>query len=200
MMESKKEMERKMEAAMEQIKILNLDFGRECSDRKTLVEEAIGMIKEKVGIQDREEFGRIMRGTNVSVLGSGTCVKEVEKGKIHTVPVLLTCRCRSEKERLENMFRKAGIIVSFQWPKESMDFVKELRDKVEEMGFEKKTYFTRIRPTVVEGTVYIRADVRKKDGGSFAKLGYWRTPPLDKAIWGRISKSMEPEWRWEKRN
>ena len=187
-----KEMERKMEAAMEQIKILNLDFGRECSDRKTLVEEAIGMMKEKVGTQDREEFGRIMRGTSVSVLGSGTCIKEVEKGMIHTVPVLLTCRCRSVKERLENIVRKTGILVSFQWPKESLDFVKGLREKVEDMGYASKMYFARIRPAMVEGTIYIRAEVRKKEGGRFEKLGYWSTPPMDKAVWRR--NNMEPEW------
>ncbi len=35
-MESEKQMERKMEAAMEQTKILNLDFVRECNDREVL--------------------------------------------------------------------------------------------------------------------------------------------------------------------
>jgi hypothetical protein len=114
-MESRKEMERKMKAAIEQIKILNLDFGRECSDRKTLVEEATRMVKEKVRAADKEEFGRIMSGTRISVLGNGTSIKEVEKVKIHTVPFLLTCMCRSEKERLESMVRKAGISTSFQW-------------------------------------------------------------------------------------
>jgi hypothetical protein len=127
-------------------------------------------------------------------------VKEEEKGMIHTVPVLLKCRCRSEKERLENMVRKAGTNVSFKWPKESLDFVKGLREKVEEMGYDSKTYFTRIRPTLLKGSAYLRADVRKKEGGSFVTLGYWRTPPKDKAIWRRISKIMEPEWLVEMRS
>ena len=191
-MESRKEMERKMEAAMEQIKILNLDLGKEHSDRKTLVEEAIRIIKEKVGAKEREEFERIMSGTRVSILGNGTSIKELEKGKIYTVPILLTCRCRSEKERLENLVRKAGISVSFQWPKESLDFVKGIREKVEEMGYESQTYFTRIRPTLVQGLLYIRTEVRKKDGGSFEKVGYWRSPPIDRAVWRQISR--EPEW------
>jgi hypothetical protein len=78
--------------------------------------------------------------------------------------------------------------------------VKGLREKVEEMGYESKAYFTRIRPTLVEGSAYIRADVRKKEGGSFVTLGYWRTPHKDKAIWRRISNIMEPEWLVEKRN
>jgi hypothetical protein len=33
-MKAREVMERKMKEAMEQMKILNLDFGRECSDRK----------------------------------------------------------------------------------------------------------------------------------------------------------------------
>jgi hypothetical protein len=37
---------------MEQMKILNLDFGRECADRKTLVKEAISRIKEKITEND----------------------------------------------------------------------------------------------------------------------------------------------------
>jgi hypothetical protein len=64
-----------------------------------------------------------------------------------------------------------------------LEFVKGLRKKVEDMGYEKKEYFARIRPTLVDGTMYIWADVRKKEGGRFEKLGYWRTPPMGKAIW-----------------
>ena len=90
--------------------------------------------------------------------------------------------------------KKAGISVTFQWPKESLDFVEGVREKVENLGYERKTYFARIRPTVVEGTVYIRADVKRKDGGKFEKLAYWRIPPRDRARWGRITDIMEPEW------
>ncbi len=54
-------------------------------------------------------------------------------------------------ERLEFIMRKAGIIVSFQWPKESMGFVKGIRDKVEGMGFEGRTHFTQIRPSLLAG-------------------------------------------------
>ena len=192
MMEQKKEMERKMELAMEQIKILNLDFGRECNERKTVVEEAVRKLQEKVSVHDREEFERIMRGTKVSVLGNSTSVKEVEKGKIHTVPILLACWCKNAKERLEDIVKRAGIFVSVQWPKESLNFVKELREKVEQMGYERKTYFARIRPTVVEGTVYIRVDVKRKEGGNFERLAYWSIPTRDK-------RSMEPKWMAGKR-
>jgi hypothetical protein len=45
--ESGKEMERKLEGAMEQIKIMNMDFGRMCKDRKVLGREANNKIKER---------------------------------------------------------------------------------------------------------------------------------------------------------
>jgi hypothetical protein len=39
-----------------------------------------------------------------------------------------------------------------------------VRDNVEDLGYERKIHFTRIRPTVKEETVYIGADVKKKEG------------------------------------
>jgi hypothetical protein len=93
-----------------------------------------------------------MRGARVSILRNGKSIMEVEKGQIHTFPVLLSCRCRSAKEIIENIVKRAGIFVSVQWSKESLDFVKDLREKVKKMGDERKTYFQRIWPTVVEGT------------------------------------------------
>jgi hypothetical protein len=51
------------------------------------------------------------------------------------------------------------------------------------MGYEKKTYFARIIPIQKEVTACIRAEVRKKERGSFEKLAYWRTSLKDKVIW-----------------
>ncbi len=36
--------------------------------------------------------------------------------------------------------------------------------------------------TLVEGTLYIKATVRKKEGGRIEKVGYWRTPPRDREL------------------
>jgi hypothetical protein len=135
-----KDMEKKLEGAMEQVKILNLDFERECADRKTLVKEAISRIKEKVTGNDKEECDMVMRGVRVDILGKCTSMKETEKGKIHTVPILITCGCRNVKERLEAIVRKVGLTAPFQWPKECMEFVDKIREKVETMGFGKKVY------------------------------------------------------------
>jgi DNA repair exonuclease SbcCD ATPase subunit len=191
--ESEKDMEKKLEGSMEQLKILNLDFGRECGDRKTLVTEAISKIREKVTENDKEECDRIMKGVRIDILGKSTSTKETEKGKIHTVPVLITFGCKNVKERMEAIVRKAGLIATFQWPKECMEFVDKIREKVETMGFGKKEYFTRIRPTRVDGQVLLRVETKRKEGGRFEGLAYWRAPATDKAHWKRITKIMEPE-------
>ncbi len=90
--------------------------------------------------------------------------------------------------------RKAGVIVSFYWPKECMDFVDKICEEVNKMGYDRKEYFTRVRPAMFEGRVFLRAEIKKKDGGRFEGLAYWRAPPRDKEYWKRISKLSEPEW------
>jgi hypothetical protein len=192
-MESEREMEKKVEEAMEQIKILDLEFGGECKEKKNLKEEAVKIIKEKVRMQDRKECDRILKGTRVYLLGKSLSQKQTEKGKIYTVPVLFACRCRSEKGRLEEMLRRAGLHVSFQWPKESMEFVSGVREKVERMGFERKAFYIRVRPIVEEGRVRIRAECRRKEGGKFEQVARWRLPPLDRNMWECLNGILEPE-------
>jgi hypothetical protein len=192
--DSEKDMEKELEDAMEQVKILNLDFGKECSDQKALVKDAVGRIWEKVVESDREEFGKIMKGARIDILGKRTGMKEVGKRRIHTVPVLITCGCKNAKGRMEAIVRKAGLVTSFQWPKECMEFVGKVREKVETMGFSKNEFYTRIRPALAHGRVLLRVDTKRKEGGKFKGLAYWRAPPKDKECWKRIIGMMEPEW------
>ncbi len=56
------------------------------------------------------------------LLGKNTSQKQKKTGKIHSVPVLPACKCRSENDRLEEMLRKAGLYISVQWPEESLEF------------------------------------------------------------------------------
>jgi hypothetical protein len=191
--DSERDMEKKLEGAMEQVKILNVDMGKECNDRKTMVKEAVSRIKEKVTKEDKQEFDEIMRGATVEVLGRSTTTKVVGKGRIYTVPILITCGCKNVKGRLERIVRNAGLVASFQWPKESLEFVEKIRDKVEAMGYGRKEFFTRIRPVTKEGRVLLRADTKRKEGGKFEGLAYWRAPPMDKEYWSRINSLMEPE-------
>jgi hypothetical protein len=105
---------------------------------------------------------------------------------------------QNAKGRLEGIVRKAGLVSSFQWLKECMEFVDKIREKVETMGFGKKEYYARIRPAVVNGRILLRADTKSKEGGKFEGLAYWRAPPRDKECWKRIISMMEPEWMMTK--
>jgi hypothetical protein len=49
-------MEKKLEGAMEQVKILNLDSGKECAEKKTLAKEEVSLGKKKVRENNKEEF------------------------------------------------------------------------------------------------------------------------------------------------
>jgi hypothetical protein len=42
--------------------------------------------------------------------------------------------------------------------------------------------------------VFLRANTKKKEGGKFERLAYWRVPPSDKDYCYRIVKLTEPEW------
>ena len=190
--ESEREMERKVEEAMEQIKILDLDFGVECKEKEKLVDKAVKIIKEKISLQDRKEWDSLIKGIRVYALGKCTGQKQTEKGRIHTVPVLLVCQCRSEKGRVEKVLKRAGLHVAFQWPKESMEFVNCVREKVERMGYERKEHFTRVRPSVVDGRVMIRVECRRKEGGKFEQLACWRLPPLERNMWECLNGILEP--------
>ncbi len=53
--ESEKEMEGKVGVAMEELKILDLDFGKVIVQREEIIKSALDMIKEKVKLQDRKE-------------------------------------------------------------------------------------------------------------------------------------------------
>ncbi len=86
------------------------------------------------------------------------------------MPVLLARQCRSERGRSEEMLRRAGLHVSFQWPKESMEFVRGVREKVERMGYKRNTFYSRVRLIVVEGRVTSGQSAGERREES---LSYW---------------------------
>jgi hypothetical protein len=88
------------------------------------------------------------------------------------VPILITCGCKNGKVRLERIVRKAGLVASFQWPQECMEFVEKIREKVETMGFAKKEFYTRIRPALKDGRVLLKVDTKRKEGEKFEGLAY----------------------------
>jgi hypothetical protein len=167
------------------VKILNLRFENISKVKEELLKEAEGIIKGKADEKDRKECEWILRKSRVYVLGEGTVEKEVGKERIYTAPLLIKCGSCSEKERLEGMLKKAGVRVAFHWPREMLEFVEEVRGWVEEMGYMKDVYFTKVRPYKVDGVPQLRAEVRRKDGkgGGFRRVGSWSCPPLDRKLW-----------------
>jgi len=183
--ESTKKMERKVSEAMEDVKILNLRFKNVSKEKEELLKEAEGIIKGKVAEKDRKECEWILRKSRVYILGEGTEEKESGEERICTAPLLVKCGSQVEKERLEYMLRSAGVRVAFHWPREMLEFVEEVRGWVEEMGFRKDDYFTKVRPYKVDGVPQLRAEVKRKDGkgGGFRKVSSWWCPPLDRKLW-----------------
>ncbi len=96
------------------------------------------------------------------------------------------CRCRSPKKGLEKTVTTNVILISFHWPKGCWDFVRGKRYEGEggENWIAEKDIRTSYSATLVEGTVYVSTDVRKKEGGRSAKLACMRIPPTGKVIDG----------------
>ena len=79
--QSEKEMEEKVRATMEKIKILDLDFGKVIESRE-IIKAAKGLIRENVKLSERTEFDWSMRRNRVYVLGRSTKQKEYEERTI----------------------------------------------------------------------------------------------------------------------
>jgi hypothetical protein len=60
-------------------------------------------------------------------------------------------------------------------------------------GVSGPTYIT-VRPVTSDGRVLLRVDTKRKEGGTFKGLAYWRAPPRNKEYWKRITSLVEPEW------
>jgi hypothetical protein len=183
--ESIKEMELKVNDSMENLKILNLKFEKVSQEKAELLKEAEGIIKGKVLDRDRKECECILRRSRVYILGKGTEEKELGKEKICTAPLLVKCGSQVERERLEGMLRRVGVRAAFHWPREMLEFVDEVRGRVEGMGYRKEEYFIKVRPYKVEGVLQLRAEVKRKDGKGegFRRAGSWSSPPLDRKLW-----------------
>ena len=184
-MASVKEMEQKVDESLESLKILNLRFGKVSKEKGALLNEAEDIIKGKVGVKDRIECEGILRRSRVYILGTGTEDKIVNGKRICTAPVLVKCGSQTERKRLERMIKNAGMGAAFHWPKELMDFVYDIRSKVEQMGYKKDEYYVKVRPFIMDGVPQLRAEVKKKDegGSSFERVGCWPCPPADRTLW-----------------
>jgi len=193
--ESEKEMEEKVKAASCSLKLLDLDFGYVTEDKREMVRQVVNMFRGDIPPTERNSYDRIMRKTRVAILGKKT---EVRRDKdrnrsIHTVPVLLECQNKSDRDELEYMLRKAGYFPTFHWPTEMLEFIGGVREEMRKNGYA-ESYFVRIRPEERNGQMQIRADVKLKNGGRFQPKAFWKCPPLQREFWPMIEGLYSPRW------
>jgi hypothetical protein len=50
----------------------------------------------------------------------------------------------------------------------------------------------RVRAVREEGELFLRADVRRKEGGRFRWIGDWKCPPLDREMWDVAEDILKP--------
>jgi hypothetical protein len=92
-----------------------------------LLGQAVTEIKEKIGKKRQGELRQNKGGNQGHYTGKRDKNKENrEKENIHTVLVFMNSGCRSIKEGLEDIVRKSGFFLSFQWPKKWLVFVNRL--------------------------------------------------------------------------
>jgi len=190
--DSKREMEGKLVTSMSQFKIMDISFGRIIEDKSEIARLAVSIIREDVRQNEVSWYDDLMRRSKVTILGKATSRKEGNNGEYYSVPILFTCKDRANKWDLEGIVRRAGYFPSFHWPQEMLDFVKEARKEVCNLGFSEDLYYIRIRPEMYEGKVQIRGDVKAKSGGNFRAKAVWSAPPACKDYWPQVSNLMKP--------
>ena len=90
--ESVKEMEDKVAVAKCALKLLNVDIGRETSDRREIVRKTIDVLRS-YSPDDVKYLDRLLRRTRIIILGKGTVRKDNYAGTPeYFVPTLLQCR------------------------------------------------------------------------------------------------------------
>jgi len=172
--DSVRTMEGQVEESACKLKVLGVKLEKETGDRKEIVRMAVEKFKQDVRKENQGKFQDIMSRTRVVVLGKGTTKME-EEGK-WSVPILLCCQGRGEKDEIERMLKSAGYTTLFYWPDSMVSFVRGAREELQRKGFEERKFDVKIRPERKDGRLVIRADVRTKDRGVFRPEVYWRIP------------------------
>jgi hypothetical protein len=172
--DSVRTMEGQVEESTCKLKVLGVKLEKETGDRKEIVRMAVEKFKQDVRKENQGKFQDIMSRTRVVVLGKGTTKME-EEGK-WSVPILLCCQGRGEKDEIERMLKSAGYTTLFYWPDSMVSFVRGAREELQRKGFEERKFDVKIRPERKDGRLVIRADVRTKDRGVFRPEVYWRVP------------------------
>ena len=188
---SRQEMAKKMEAAVTQVKILDMNFDKEIDDHKEMLNCAKIRLRAKVKASEQERFGELVKKAVVQVLAKKTVKRKArDDGRdIWTAPIILTMKEQQERWEMEDLLRRNKIYPTFHWPKEFLEPMKKMREELAKQ-VDEESHYTRIRPVQTDGKWRIRADVKPKDGsGRFLHKATWEMPPLDEE-----TRSKVPDW------
>ncbi len=128
------------------------------------------------------------------VLGRETENRKVDGKDVFTVPILFQCIDRQDVMLLDDVLRKAGLVPTFYWPDEILEFVGELKKEVRKEGSVEKDCWIRVRPEEEEGKVRVRVDTKPRSGGRFRLKGVWACPPLRRDLWEDVPGLYDPIW------
>jgi hypothetical protein len=123
---SRKEMTEKVVVSAKQFKLLDIDFGREISERKDLLKVAKEKIGEKVRSDKKNRYDELVRKATIQVLAKATVRrKEQDTDKeIWTAPVLVSVDERESRWELEDVLRQSKVYPTFHWSKEMLAVVR----------------------------------------------------------------------------
>jgi hypothetical protein len=110
---SGKDMEKKPKGAMKTLKLTDIDFGEATQDRTRMVRTVTNRLRNDVHPEDRTQFDRILRRTQIQILGRGTEQRRDRSKMIYTVPVLLECQDRADSWDMDNILKQAGYFSPF---------------------------------------------------------------------------------------
>ena len=100
-----------------------------------------------------------------------------------------------DAEELESILKDSGWFPSFHWPSEILEMVNHARDQVRVAGFSEGDYYVKVRPERREGKLWIRADVKPKNGGRYSTKGLYACPPIHRFLWDSIPSLFESQLR-----
>jgi hypothetical protein len=188
---SRKEMTERVSVASKQFKIMDIDFGREVTDRKELLATAKEHVTMKVRSDKQTRYEELIKHATLQVLARSTTRRKAQSSgqEIWTAPILYTVDDRETRWELEDIMRGSNMFPTFHWNREMVGLVKEMRSSLKEKFPEDKNYI-RIRPEEREGRWKIKADVKPREGEGRFRLGAtWEVPPMCSEI-----RKSNPDW------
>ncbi len=184
--DSVREMEGKVEDAMNCVKVMNIDIGRQTEDKKEIIRKALDVVRSYVQDEDLRWYDTVIRRTRLIVLGKSTKRWDRDGISEYSVPILFECRDRRDADSLDSALRGAGYFPTFHWPTEILDFITGVKDEVKKGGVSDTTHFFKVRPEKRDGRMQVKVEVKPKAGGRFVLKGVWMCPPVHRHLWDSV--------------